>query len=455
MAKITNLGDFKEQYKPADVGKTFWFGPRATDVSGLIELLNLSGIIACYGGSELNDKLPVLSGDLSGVREKSSGDDLARALLTNHKYTNFIKKNNFSAVLPYDAPIELEQFCEGNNIKCFSSSSLLKDRLRDKTKVEDIGRSIGLPVIPGISGLMEDFDYKDSVNKFGLPLFLQFEGSAGSGNYIVKTAKKFNKLKRLKQGGKLNIKKYFVGRSCSIDICVTPKSILCGTLEEMLIGAEPLNTNPTEYVGGSWFESDFPLELRKKVLDIGTKLGKYMKNKGFIGYFHPDFLIAGDDVYLTEINMRFGGSCGIYAKSEIAEKRVPLMGVHLLSFVNPNQKYDAQKINNLNLQPMNYAFMVIKNTNQNSVIVAKTKKSGVYRLTESNIEFVSSNGNFSNLKGDLIEIIGLPDSGKDTIVEYGAFICQVVTRFPIIDKQNKLNKIGNEVVQKMNRFLLG
>ena len=267
MNKISSYNDLKKYLKSNPLINICWYGPKSTDISELNTLLNINGIVSCYNSTkEFTQSVPFLTNDTPEKRNKCSIDNLATKLILNNKLLNFVRKNNINAILPYDSTPELENFCKKNNILFFSSKDSLKNKLRDKTKIDNISKKINLPAIPGISGIIDDFKYASLVDKLGLPLFLHFaEGAGGSGNHIINTLNAFEKIKIEKKGKKLNVKKYFIGRSCSIDICVTPTSIICGTLEEMLIGAEPLNSNPTQYVGSSWFKNNYSYGIRKKI----------------------------------------------------------------------------------------------------------------------------------------------------------------------------------------------
>ncbi len=447
--KIESYFDLKKYLGLRQVS-VCWYGPRSTDVSDLDNLLNIEGVISCYS-SNFPKNQHLLVNDIKGRRQKCSIDDLAGIFIIDGKLSNFVEKNNITAILPYDSNPELEKFCETNHINLFSSPDKLKDKLRDKTKIDDISRAIGLPTIPGIPGVIEDFEFEPLATKFGLPLFLHFaEGAGGSGNRIVNTLSEFEKVKTEQKGKRLNVKKYFNGRTCTIDICVTPTAVICGTLEEELIGAEPLNSNPTEYVASSWFENDYSNETRKRICEIGVSLGKLLKSQGFMGCFHPDFLIGdNDEIFLTELNMRFGGSCGAYTKIQIAEQQIPILAIHTLSFTDPDIRFNADKINEKNLSPLNYALLVLKNNLGKSVTILNKYKSGLYSLSGDTIEFIG-NIKFVDFKDqDTILLTGLPDSDEDTVIEEGAFICEVMTRFPISNSKNKLNPEGRVLVEKI------
>ncbi|MFA5249657.1 MAG: hypothetical protein WC397_03950 [Candidatus Paceibacterota bacterium] len=444
-----------EEYLKSHPISVCWYGPRSIDVSEMGNLLNINGVISCYSSSFPKDR-PFLVNDAGGKRQKYSIDNLAGKLISSGDLFEFIKKNNITAILPYDSTPELEKFCENNHIDFFSSPDKLKNELRDKTKIDDISRTIGLSTIPGVSGTIEDFEFQPMAEKFGLPLFLHFaEGSGGTGNRIVNTSDEFEKVKIEKRGERLNVKKYLTGKSCTIDICVTPTAIICGTLEEMLIGAEPLNSNPTEYVASSWFENDYSCEIRKKICEIGVNLGKLLRSRGFLGCFHPDFLVRDNEIFFTELNMRFGGSCGAYAKIQIATHQIPMMVVHALSFFDPSLKFEEEKINEQNLLPLDYALLVLKNNFGRPIKVSHKYRSGLYRLSGDMIE-PAGDVNFSGLEGDSkILLNGLPDSEEDTIIGEGAFICEVMTRFPISDSKSKLNPEGKKLAGKIFSQLIG
>ncbi len=450
MKRIESYVDLKKFLESHPVSFC-WYGPRSTDVFELGELMRVSGIVSCYGPT-LPQNTPSLINETTGVRTKFSVDDLAKTLILNGKLPQFIEENDVSIILPYDSNPELEEFSKASNIHLLSSSDSLKDDLRDKTKIDEISRAIGLPTIPGIPGIIDDFKFESLAGEFGLPIFLHFaEGAGGSGNRIVYTLDEFEKVKVEKRGRRLNAKKFFVGRTCTIDICVTPTAVICGTLEEELIGAEPLNSNPTEYVASSWFENSYSNDMRKEILDIGIRLGELLRSRGFIGCFHPDFLVgANNDIFLTELNMRFGASCGAYAKIQIATNKVSMMAIHSLSFLYPGVEFDAEKINAQNLAPLDYALLVLKNNFGKPIKIPAGYKSGLYRLSGDSIDEYIGDTKFTDFKDrDAVLLIGLPESGEDTLIGEGAFICEVITRFPISDSVGGLNVAGKHLVESI------
>lgn len=421
-----------------------WYGPRASDVSGLEKILNIKGIISCYSSSDTEKTIPILTNETVGLRQKISIDDLAGKLVENGKLLDFVTKNNINAILPYDSNLDLENFCKEKNIIYYSSSDKLKDELRDKTKIDYISKAIGLETIPGIPGIIDEFDYADLVGKFGLPLFLHFaEGAGGSGNRIVSNLEEFEKVKEEKRGKRLNVKKYFTGKSCCVDVCVTPDSVLCGPLEEMIIGSPPINSNPTEYVGSSWFENNYSYDFRKKIQNICITLGTYLRDKGFIGAFHPDFLL-GDmgEIFLTELNMRFGGSCGVVNRIEMKIGRIPYFLQNIYSFDNKNVELNSIQINEEALYPINYGLLILKNYFGKPIKLNNSFKSGIYKLVGDKLETTNCL-DFEKLEeNEYIYISGLPNSEVNTIVEENAFICEIITTKPISDSKSKLNQDG-------------
>jgi hypothetical protein len=444
---IHTLDEMKDYLRlnPIDI---CWYGPKSFDIAELDHIFNIKGILSCYGDNSFNKAIPIISNDKAGLRNKFSIDNLASKLDGENLLDPFIKKFNINSILPYDVSVDLEEYCKNNGIKLFSASDHLKDLLRDKTKIDNVSRAIGLQPIPGIPGVIDDFEFEPLKARFGLPLFLHFaEGAGGTGNYIVDTFAEFERVKKLKTGRKLNVKKYFVGRSSSIDVCVTPNDVVCGALEEMLIGAPPLNTNPTEYVASSWFENNYSKDVRVRISEIGEKIGIYLRDRGFLGFFHPDFLInEQDEIYLTELNMRFGGSCGVYARIQLMNNQIPLMLIHALSFINPSIKYDIKQINRSNLKPLNYGLLNIKNYFGKEVLVNKTFRSGIYKLLNGRLQITKAT-EFSQLSDTKhIHISSLPHSDENTVVGNGAPICQILTRFPISNSAGQLNEEAKTII---------
>lgn len=454
MQKISSYHDLKN-YLAANPIRACWYGPRSSDMSDLDNVIQLTGLISCYN-SNFTREVPSITNEGIGKREKFSIDDLAGYFRATGQLNSFIEQNKITTILPYDSNQELEEFCGDNHIQLLSSPDQIKDDLRDKTKIDEISRAIGLPTIPGTPGTIDDFEFETLSSEFGLPLFLHFaEGAGGTGNRIVDTKEEFEKVKLEQKGKRLNAKKYFVGKTCTIDICVTPTSVICGTLEEELIGAEPLNSNPTEYVASSWFENNYSYEMRKKISDIGVALGEYVRSKGFLGCFHPDFLIGdGDEIFITELNMRFGGSCGAYSKIQIASEQIPILALQSLAFTTPNLAFNAEKINEENLKPLDYALIVLKNNLGRPIKISHQYKSGIYTITDNGLIF-DGKVEFTDFRDrNSVFISGLPESNEDTIIHEGAYICEVMTKIPISDTKSKLNIQGKELVEKIYSQLI-
>lgn len=457
MQKIGSYSEIEKYLKSRQPLAVCWYGPRASDVSGLEKLLNLSGIIACYSSSDIPKTIPTLTNESHGLRPKISIDNLAGKFIENGKLLEFINKNNIKAILPYDSNLDLENFCRRHDIIYYSSSDKLKDELRDKTKIDEISRVIGLETIPGVSGVIDEFAYGDLVSKFGLPLFLHFtEGAGGSGNRIVSDEEEFENVKREKSGHRLNVKKYFIGKSCCVDLCVTPNSVISGLLEEMIIGSPPINSNPTEYVGSSWFENSYPYEFRKKIHDICIRLGNYLRTKGFIGVFHPDFLFGDNgEVFLTELNMRFGGSCGVVNRFEMKMNKIPYMLQNIFSLDNQNVEVDQVLLNEMNLYPIKYGLLILKNYFGKSITLDKQYTSGIYKIVDNKIEFTGIIDFEKFDDPDFIYISGLHGGEINTLVKKNAFICEVITQKPISNSRSKLNQYGVDLANMIfNQIIL-
>lgn len=453
--KITSLSELVA-YQKNPLIHTCWYGPKSSDFLDLQDVIHPTGIVSCYS-STLNSSIPLLTYDGIGERYKFSIDDLADHFVTNGRFEEFAKRNNITSILPYDSNPQLEIFCQQNNIHILSSLESTKNLLRDKTKIDEISRAIGLDTIPGIPGIIDEFEFESLTTMFGLPLFLHFaEGAGGTGNWIVYTKDEFENVKKQQKGKRLNVKKFFNGKTCTIDICVTPAAIFCGNLEEEIIGEEPLNSNPTEYVGSSWFENGYSYEIRRRILNIGLALGKYVRSRGFLGCFHPDFLVGdGDDIYLTELNMRFGGSCGAYNKIQILNNRIPITLLHSIAFSDSAPSLDSEKINNENLKPLNYGFMVLKNNFNKPVTIPHKFKSGIYSIAKNKILYTNKTKLLDMRDAETIFVSGLPESNKDTIIHKGAYMFEVITKFPISDSKSNLNSVGRNLAQRLYSNFIG
>ena len=450
---IECMEDLLEYLAAAPLRGIAWYGPRASDALGLLRLLDLRGVIACYGTDGIRDTARHLVSESPRRRSTCSVDRLATTVIRDGRLDEFVSTNSVTSILPYDTTPDLEDYCARRGIRCLSSADSLKVNLGDKTKIDQISTDVGLPPIPGVTGIIDKMEFDPLARQFGLPLFLHFSGgSGGNSNFIVHTHEEFAVVKDRMRGRRLNAKAYYEGRSCSIDICVTPKSVLCGPLEEMIIGAPPLNANPTQYVGSSWFDEGYSSSVRRKLQRIGVALGQLMRSKGYIGFFHPDFLIQGDDVRLTELNMRFGGSCGVYTRAQTERNQVPLMLAHIIAFLDRDAEFASEDINERNAIPIPVAAMSLANNTARNVMVSSTMRSGLYRYRDDGkLQIITGGYTGGVLSPNEVFIAAAPMGAGLAQIEPGALICEITTGFQISDGNSKLNREGLRLIDQLTQ----
>ncbi len=125
----------------------------------------------------------------------------------------------------------------------------------------------------------------------------------GGGGYLNILAKKEEDLPPRNRLKNMLIQEYIEGKHASVSVLSTGKKALAVAVNEQLLGKKWLNQrNPFGYCGNitplkTKFEEMMKQTAENLVLELGLK-----------GSNGIDFVIAGDSVYLIEVNPRFQGS---------------------------------------------------------------------------------------------------------------------------------------------------
>lgn len=187
-------------------------------------------------------------------------------------------------------------------------------------------------------------DFSQTVSKYGLPFVIQFgSGWAGNSTFFITASSEMEVIKKKYFFRKIKISKFINGFTVLNNAVIFQDKII-KSLPALQIKADPVLTANRGGTGGRQWPAKISSLQNDKVDRITEKIGGLMRQKGYRGFFGLDFLIEEktDEVYLSENNARLTASCSFYTKLELAKGIFPLMGYHLLSFLNQQPKISVE-----------------------------------------------------------------------------------------------------------------
>jgi biotin carboxylase len=142
------------------------------------------------------------------------------------------------------------------------------------------------------------------------------------------------------------------------------------------IKSHPLLTSAPGGTGGRQWPAGITAEQEEKIEEMTQKIGKLMADEGYRGFFGLDFLIEDDsgEIFVSENNARLTASVPFYTKQELALGAFPLLGYHLLSFLETpaEEEWQAPKVEGSEI--------VLRNTAGSLRQIRQTLPPGIYRF---------------------------------------------------------------------------
>lgn len=286
---------------------------------------------------------------------------------------------------------ELEALCESLGLKIILPRHRLVKEIDSKIVTTEIGNQVGVGSVPNV--LTKVSSYKNLVDiaqKAGLGnrwVIQTAYGDSGKTTFFIASEQDYSAVaKKIEKEDKVKIMRWVNCTGTAIEACATRWGTFVGPLLTELIGQEALTPYPGGWCGNELYETAFPLEMRKQVLEKTRAIGDALYRRGYKGYFELDYLIDQDtqDVYLGELNARITGITAMTNMSDFSSDHIPLFLFHLLEYDETiDLKLDVDAFNQsvlLRGAGGTASQLILKYTDEMLKIITQAPVSGVYAM---------------------------------------------------------------------------
>jgi hypothetical protein len=398
--------------------------------------------------------------------------DLAKvntvSILKHPEVKKYLSKQKNSKVFVYKSSKQITREVDKLGLTLIGNRPEIRDKYEDKLQFFNIGRRIGLPMIPGVQLKLRDLNL-DSLNqvrlKLGQKLVFQLTDismGGGKGTFYIFSDVDFANfesfLKSEQENRNLvnvNITKFISGPSPSVTGCVTRHGILTGPLQTQILDVPELGGHEGRsgvYQGHDWSYKVYDQDLQNQADKMAQTLGEEMFRNGYKGIFGLDLVIDEEtnQVYPIECNPRYTGAFPVFSMLQHAYNEVPLDMFQLLEFLNIDYSYNFEEVNKSWKQPKAGAHVVLKNPFEVDWTVAKGNlPAGVYRLKSNTLEKVRDGVMYQNLVSDDEFILTDGPPRFNQRVKPGLRIGKLIFKDRILASPGKITDWASEVVTKV------
>lgn len=326
-------------------------------------------------------------------------------LLAQDTVKEYIRQNTppgeQAAIVVFKPSRAVEKIAQENNWKLLNNSADLSKNIEDKFNFLFIAKSlkIRIPEAETIDfGRLSYWELKKYYDYF----VIQFKsGYAGNSTYFIRSNEDYQKFMDIyfkdpfsKNTFPVKVSKFIHGDPVTVNACVTSKDIYVGKPCYQITGEEIATNSRSTTCGNDWGVLSLSSEESRQIKETTQKIGNYLKEKEYKGIFGLDFIVSekNDDVYLIEINPRFVASIPFYTKLEIKNSVSSLFALHFLEFLGI--EYDissaAKDLFDKSTSAIVGSQLVLRNKERKICAPSGDVKSGVYRLRNHKLEFLSS-----------------------------------------------------------------
>jgi len=383
------------------------------------------------------------------------------SVLAHSKTRKYLKKFTNPLIIPYKPSTKMMVLAKENGWRmAINPPRFGKEFLENKLKFRNILKKINVSVVPGEVCQLELLEFAKFAKKYGQPFFIQHPLSGGGkGNFLIKDKTDFkkalNSLSELveRTGEKsVLVAKFIRGSSPSITGCVTRFGILSTSLQYQILNIPHLYNKPDcfgLFCGHDWTASVFSEKIELQAYDIVEKVGRHFQKLGYKGIFGLDFILEEktNTLYVVECNPRLLGSFPTLTMVQLENNEPPILGFHILEFLNADYQLDVQAVNQAMRKRRRGAQMLLHNLEDQWVETTVEIKPGVYRLGDNKIEFLRTGYQFSHLKNDNEFLVteGVPIKGS--YFSPNRRLVRILTLRSVLVKHLNLNPWAEKVVK--------
>jgi predicted ATP-grasp superfamily ATP-dependent carboligase len=341
-----------------------------------------------------------------------------------------------------------------------------KQLFENKILFRDILQKMVLPVPPGTvckntKELTKNFS--NFQKKYGSPLVIQHPTRGGGrGTFFINNKKELEKILPALQETKILVLKYVKGISPSITGCVTPWKIFHTFPQYQVLDMPECYNLETKMGDGLWCGHDWSFSAKnidqktaQQAYRATKKVGEYLKKKGYKGIFGLDFIQdeKTGTLYIGECNPRLLGSFPALTMVQLKNKEVPILALHLLSFLNLTKEQNnimrhmANEIQELMKTPKQGAQLVIHNQECGWARNQSIIKPGVYIVKKNQLHFVRPGYKLEHLKqtNEFLLSDGLPH--KNDPFSPNRRIMRLITQKEVLLNHYQLNPWSKEAAR--------
>jgi predicted ATP-grasp superfamily ATP-dependent carboligase len=452
----------KERLEIIPEGSWGWFGQRAHDGVSMSHLIPFSFIYSCDSGPEVtafsNNITPFSVEKMLGFRRFWSNKSLDQSVsgVEAQKFYSFLdtlKKPVY--FLCYRSFGELENLVsKQKDFRIVAVPERIKNFFDNKILFRKLLKQLGLPVIPGETAKLGNIRFPEIVAKFGRRWVVQFPyGSSGLNTFFIETPEYLDQIQKSNRGKTVILSRYLHGYSLNINAVVfnvaDQATVHVSQPSLQIVGPKSCAMRESIYCGNDFSAVRFlDSKLVGKVCEYTRTIGEMMGHYGYKGIFGIDFIVHEGKPYPLEINPRFQNSTPLQTLAETKEGVVPIVFYHINSFLNEYLLKDYFNENNREID-LSGSQLILHNLHKETCVATGHVKSGVYRVKDSEIEFIRDDVTLTDsvAENEIVITGGMP---QGLSVESGA---------PVLKMQRWSSVLGPDLInlndesEKIVKFL--
>jgi len=365
-----------------EAGPIFYVTPAAGKAIGLEGVLPDYHIICCR--KPRNIELLRKAGAKVFCIEKDFKN--SGKILSDPEVTDYIKANSRGKkpnILTFKPSPMIEKVCEKNDFRYLGNNSKINREWEDKIKFAEITGALGVAnahsrIVKIEKERMEDLRSSLDFSE-GKKYVIQFSrGYSGNSTFVVDGEREFVSVLKKNVGRKMKIADFVEGDTYTFDVCIGSFGFVASRPIFQITGFPEFNGNALGTCGNDFaFGSGLGTEARKDFQSVIKKVVDKISNVGYRGILGFDFVVGESGVHLIEVNPRLVGSVPVFTKLQLAAGEVPLLLLHILSFLD----FDFRDLE-IKESTRDFVFsqLILRNVTNAPLVVEKSMRSGIYKM---------------------------------------------------------------------------